>query len=283
MRIAALRIAVLVALTAAGCGRPLRPAPVVELPAPVVEPPAPVAEAPPAKAAEPPPTPPPAQKGPCVPGTPVDLDKLYQPFAGSFSEAGRDEMIGGFVCAPEEGDRGGQALVRRTDGVWRMVRYVPLTGSLFRCENLRLSNGRDLPICHGGTVSYGEMSSRVVALDFTRPEDEAVRTLVGVVDTTDTACTGETELIVATIDGFVLRDLNHDGIPDVRVTVRVAKVHVRPQPPCQNWGFVGAGQPPPNLPKSPAQIIDFIAGGALLTPTPAGARVLKAIEAMRKP
>src|SRR6185436_7599995 len=112
-------------------------------------------------------------------------------------------------------------------------------------------------------------------LDYTKDVEQRVTSLVGVADTTDTACTGETDLVVAGIDRVELVDVDHDGHDDVRVRLRAAKFHVPKQPPCEHMGFAGAGQPPPNIPSPPTYTTELIAHGTELVPSPASAPVMK--------
>jgi hypothetical protein len=279
-----MRIAAFVVLAAAGCGRTVAPTLTLEQPrAPAaIALPNPISTVVEMIA----PAQPPAQapRMACAPGALVDLSRVYETLAGSFSGPGLDEMIGAVDGDPEQNSFPGEALIRRTNGVWTMVRVIPIypRTSLGSCQKLRLATGRELPICHRGSVSYGEMHDAIVAIDYTRPPEDEIVGLVAVADTTDTACTGRTELLIGSVVSVSLVDLNRDGNPDVRVVVRAAKIHVPPQPPCVDMGFAGAGQAPPHLPTPPPQTVDFIAQGEALTPTPGSARLLKAIAATMK-
>ncbi len=221
-------------------------------------------------------------------GTVVNLAKVQNKIEGSFLRPGVHEILGEMGCAPDgEQEWARVVAVRGDDGVFRveLVDAIDQTHheNIGSCQVLHTSVGRDLPICRRGAVSYGDVFESVVVLDYTKDADHFVTGLVGVADTTDTACTGETEPVVARVENVELVDVDHDGNDDVRVTVRAAKFHVPKQRPCERDGFGGHGQPPSHIPRPPAQRIDLIAHGTTFTPTPAGARVLKTLEKLRPP
>jgi hypothetical protein len=219
-------------------------------------------------------------------GAPVDAAKVFRPLAGSFTGPGLDEMVGDISCTPEGSDLGARVLLRRAGGVFTIVRFLVRPDShdtLHACQALRTAQGRDLAVCRLGAVSYGELDDSVVAFDYTKVAGEEMSTLVSLADTSGTACSGATDLLVGEIESVALVDVNHDGNKDVRVIVRAAKIHVPRQPPCAEMARSFVGPRPPNLRRPPPQTIDFIAQGAVLTPTPAGARILKALEAMGRP
>ena len=217
----------------------------------------------------------------------MDVAKVRNKIEGSFSRPGVHELIATMSCEPDGADAGARVLaVRDEGGVFKIAHAERLDGArtaITRCQVLHTSVGRDLPICRRSSVSYGAVFDGVVVLDYTKDPDDRVTHLVGVADTTDTACTGATDLVVGRLEMVELVDVDHDGNKDVRVTLRAAKLHVPKQPPCKRPGFAGSGQPPPNIPNPPAQTIDFIAHGTALTPTPAGARVMKTLEKLMPP
>jgi hypothetical protein len=230
--------------------------------------------------------PPPLPEGPCSEGAIVDPAKVYDKIEGSFSRPGVREMIGSMSCEPDGTGWGARILARRDEsGVFKMARAEALPGhsAIMRCQVLPTSEGRDLPICEQGSVSYGTVFSGVVVLDYTKDMENDIVSLVGVVDTTDTACQGKTELVVSKLMKVELVDVDSDGNKDVRATLRMARFHVPKQPPCKTFGFAGSLQPPPNIPNPPPQTVDFIAHGTVLTPTAASARVLKMLHKLMSP
>ncbi len=260
-------------------------------PSPVVAPP-PLASAPQASAVSPTstasaaPPPPRAPVWPCEDGAAVDPAKVNGKIEGSFSRPGAHEMVGTMSCEPSGG--GQEALIlaaRDQGGVFRIARTdsIAIHSNIGPCQVLSTSTGRDLPICRRGMVSWGEVDDAVVVLDYTRDAEDEVVTLTGVIDTTDMACTGKTDLVLGKLDSVELVDVDHDGNQDVRVTLRAARFHVPKQPPCERRGFAGSGKPPPNVPHPAPLTIDFIAHGTVLTPTAAGAGVLKMLEKLAPP
>jgi hypothetical protein len=230
--------------------------------------------------------PPPLPEGPCSEGAILDPAKVYDKIEGSFSRSGVREMIGSMSCEPDGGGWGARILARRDEsGVFKMARAETLLGHtvISECQMLPTSEGRDLPICRRIFVSYGLVFRGVVVLDYTKDVEDDIVLLVGIEDTTDAACHGKTDLVVGDLMKFELVDVDGDGNKDVRVTLRMARFHVPKQPPCKNFGWGGSGQPPPNIPHPLPQTVDFIAHGTVLTPTAAGARVLKMLDKLTPP
>jgi hypothetical protein len=236
-------------------------------------------------------TAPPSQaspEGPCEEGATVDVAKVEDKIEGSFSRPGVHEMIGDMSCEPDGGSEWARILARRDEsGVFKIVRVeglVPMYHQVIsRCQVLPTSEGRDLPICERGYVSYGDVFSSVVVLDVTKDYEDEIIFLLTVPDTTDTACHGETHLVVGELIKVELVDVDGDGNKDVRVSLRVQGFQVPKQPPCKNFGWGGSGQPPPNIPHPPLRTVDFIARGTVLKPTPAGERVLNMLGKLMPP
>lgn len=271
--------ALLVVALSAGCHAPAPPPPSVVAPSVSAAAPLPIPNTAPMAAA-------PLTPLPCSPGAPVDAAAIYHPLTGSFSGPGADEMIAEITCDPAGHDLGGRALLRRRAGVWTVARFFPRTdshSSVGECQVLRTSEGRELAVCQVSRASYGDLFWSVVVLDYARADGEELFSLVSIHDTTGTACTGVTELVVGSLSGVTLVDVNEDGNRDVRVRLRAAKVRVPRQPPCSSPGEITMGPTPPNLPQPALQTIDFLARGATLSPTPAGARILASIAALNGP
>jgi hypothetical protein len=210
----------------------------------------------------------------------VPADKVGNPVSGSFSAAGTDEVVGEIRC--QDDGLGGLALLRRTDGVLRTVRVDSGTHyheTLHTCSALRTSEGRDLAICKSGSAWHGTIGQVMEAIDYARPEQSDHTALVVVVDDTQTACTGQTDLAMGSLEGFELIDLDHDGHNDVRIVVRARKIRVPPQPPCEAIGtmFIMPSVPL-KLPQAPRIVLDFRARGATLVPTPATAQAVKKLN-----
>lgn len=222
---------------------------------------------------------PPQPLGPCERGATVDITKMSAQVPGSFSSPGLDEIAGELQC--EDFGLGGYALVRRVGDHFELVRIAPRVD--FRtnrneCRALRTSSGRDLLICREDSIAYGQHDQAVVAIDYARDEENDIMRLVSVSDTTDTSCNGGPDVVAAELEGYAIIDLDGDGALDVRVTVRAAKARVPPRPACV-MGSLGSGDPP-KVPRPPRQIVELLARGGVLTPTPASARVLTALAAL---
>ncbi|MFT3775334.1 MAG: hypothetical protein QM820_59050 [Minicystis sp.] len=265
----------------AGCAAPPLPsAPAVEIAAPS---PPPSATA--TVTAAPRPPPPPPEPPPCAPGSTIAPDHIFEPISGSFTAAGRDERVAEVACTPEGHDNGGHALLRHEGDAWKVVTFWPRTDyRVIRtdCRTLRLAEGRDLAVCRQGSAIYGDVADTVVLIDYAIYDEETGPTyLVSVLDNTGSACDGKREVVVGHVDRVEITDVDGDGVKDVRVTVRAAKVRIPKQPPCEHLGAAAGGPPPKNLPTPPLQKIDFITRGDKLVPTAAGARIIKAIEAMK--
>jgi hypothetical protein len=212
----------------------------------------------------------------------VPADEVRDPVSGSFSAAGTDEVVGEIKC--QGNDFGGLALLRRSDGVLRTVRAdrrIDYRQGLHTCSALRTSEGRDLAICKSGSAWNGTVYQGVTAIDYARPEESDHTGLVVVVDDIQTACTGQTDLAMGSLEGFELVDLDHDGHDDVRIVVRARKIRVPPQPPCEAIGSMSIiPSVPLKLPQAPRIVLEFRARGAALVPTPATAPAVKKLNAL---
>jgi hypothetical protein len=204
--------------------------------------------------------------------------------AGSFSAPNVDEIIGIIHCDPNGNDLGGLALLRRTDGVLKTVRFNPPFDNKVmepRCAALRTSEGRDLAICREGSARWGWVYEGVVAIDYARPEQEETL-LVSVVDNTGIQCYDEKqEMLMGTLEGFELLDVDHDGQKDVQIKVRAAKIRAPRQLRCETMRSEANTPSAPLMSfRAPRMLLDFRARGTALVPTHATAAALKKIDAM---
>jgi hypothetical protein len=227
-------------------------------------------ESAPATARSAPPPPEPHVAGPCEAGSIVDEHQVRDAVSGHFTAADADEVFGSIACDPSLIDLGAEVLFRRVNGGLETVRVKPNIDSRagwVDWRTFRLPSGRDLLVGRFDAVTYGEIDQALVAVDFSKGEEDDETVLVRAIDTTDTACTGATDLLIGGIDAVGRADVNRDGLDDLRVTVRELSVRVPPQPPCVSMGSLGAGQIPPNLPKAPPNVLELLLGPSGFTPS----------------
>jgi hypothetical protein len=209
---------------------------------------------------------------PCSPGALVADADVLEPVMGHFTAPDVEEIVGWIGCRPDNIDLGANALLRRSPRGLETVLAVPLFDSRISrsgCTAFRARSGRDLLVCRDGSAMYGVLDQSVVVIDFTKDPDDGETHLVRAVDTTDTACTGETQLLIGGVDTVEHVDLDHDAYDDLRITVREISVRVKPQPPCVQMGSIGAGQIPDHLPAAPRIKLDFVMGSNGFVPTAA--------------
>ncbi len=135
----------------------------------------------------------------------------------------------------------------------------------------RLASGRDLLICRGGYTGQGENDSSLFVFDYTLLKDHRSQTLITTSDTLAT-CQGGDQ-VTGSIEGIELRDLNHDGIPDLVVAVKAAKVKI-PDGQEENCGAHM------KLPPIKSQEIDFLFSNGSFKVAPWSARAKQSIEAL---
>jgi hypothetical protein len=124
----------------------------------------------------------------------------------------------------------------------------------------------------GDSTNMGVVASSVGTYDFTAPGERAWQLLLSVEDTTY-SCLSDT-VTVASLEKIEFLDLNNDGMPDLRVTVRWAdkiKVPARYKENCHD-GF----EPP----QAPLRRIDFLFDGKEFHVAPGSAKTLKLVNAL---
>jgi hypothetical protein len=140
---------------------------------------------------------------------------------GSFSSPGAVEAVGDFNgCEDHASTANFNASVffRKTAGKWRMVDYIRTETS--KCQLYSLPVGRDILLCRGFSGHAEESEEWIFSLQFLKDGDWREEKLFGTVNTWG-AC-GPTD-VEGSISNFELVDLNHDGVPDLRITAKVGR------------------------------------------------------------
>jgi hypothetical protein len=196
---------------------------------------------------------------------------LYGVIYGSFTRAGNQEAVANFSgCEPHANNFGGSVLFEKSPQGWKVKNYAAgfISGE---CLKYRLASGRELLICRGGYSGQGENDSSLFVFDYTLPKEQRSQRLLRTSDTLATCQSGDQ--VTGSIEGIELRDLNHDGLPDIAVSVKAAKVHV----PDGREQDCGAHL---KLPAVKPQEIDFLFSGGSFKVAPWSARTQDSIDAL---
>jgi hypothetical protein len=201
--------------------------------------------------------------------TPVFL--LESVIYGSFTRAGVREAVASFSgCEPHSHNFGGSILLEKAPSGWQVESYHPAFIS-DQCFKYPLKSGRDILLCEGETGGQGEMDTWLFTYDYARPERHQAKTLVSTIDTVSHCLPGDQ--FVGSIERVQLRDLNHDGMPDLMVSVKAGKVHI-PSGHESNC--------PGNLSLPPVKTyeLDFLFSDETFEIAPWNARTKQAVEAV---
>ncbi len=140
---------------------------------------------------------------------------------GSFTRPGVREAVADFGgCLPHAAGEGGAVLLEKKDSGWKFESFGG-GGLTNDCMKYPLNSGRDELICKGEYHAQGELSTSLYAVDYSAPERDRGETLLTVYDTV-AACLSD--INVGSIEDVQLRDLNHDGMPDIVVHVKAAEM-----------------------------------------------------------
>jgi hypothetical protein len=140
---------------------------------------------------------------------------------GSFTAPGvRELAVTFFGCEPHSSNWGGTALYRREKDAWSLASYTSGVRP-DRCQPYRLREGRDVLICQWSDAHQSIGRTDVFAYDFVAPDRKCWTPLVDFVDDSS-LCEGEPgkTLTSSNLDRVQIRDVNRDGILDVRVEGR---------------------------------------------------------------
>jgi hypothetical protein len=197
--------------------------------------------------------------------------ELRKLLTGAFTRAGSKEVLAEFFgCEPHVYNFGGTLILDQAGPTLKRVRWVP--GPIGLVRTYRLTSGRDLVLSQGGYTGQGISTGWVSTYDFAKREPE-VQTLVSIEDESGNACQAE-RIKTGYISKLEFPDLNGDGKPDLRVTVRsgVAKVPARYRVNCDE-DF--------KPPEPPAYTIDFLFDGKSFHVAPSSAATLRRVNAAR--
>jgi hypothetical protein len=196
--------------------------------------------------------------------------ELRKVLTGSFTAAGENETLAEFFgCEPHAANFGGILLLERSGSELRRVRFFP--GVIGILRTWRMNNGRDIVLSQGGYTGQGVSTGWVSTYEFPAKGDPVQHTLVQVEDNSGVYC--QTDRIeIGYIPKLEFPDLNGDGIPDLRVTVRwgSAKVPEKFREHCE------LDYKPP---EAPAYTIDFLFDGQAFRVAPGSAATLRRITA----
>ena len=150
-----------------------------------------------------------------------DFFDLQTVIYGSFSAPGAQESVADFCgCENHASTPNFHASVflRKTSDGYRMVDYIRTETS--KCQLDPLPGGRDILVCQGFSGHAEESEEWIFSLQFLKDGGWRQTDLFGVANTWG-AC-GPTD-VEGSISRFDLLDLNHDGVPDLRITAKVGR------------------------------------------------------------
>lgn len=203
-------------------------------------------------------------------GSAFELRAVMQ---GAFARAGASELLAEFFgCEPHANNFGGTLLLRQSGAAWRRVSYAP--GMIGLVRSFRLKNDRDLVLERGGYTGQGETTEWVSTHDFAAKGDSAEHTLLSLQDTSLLYCESES-VQIGDFAKLEFPDLNGDGLPDLRITVRSGKVTVPAM-------YHGNCEKPFKPPQVPTYQIDFLFDGKTFHVSPQSAGTLRRVSAENK-
>lgn len=196
--------------------------------------------------------------------------ELRTVLGGSFTRPGASEMLAEFYgCEPHAANFGGTALLEKAGPKWRRVRYAAGVVGLVRAYSR--VDGRDIVLDQGGYTGQGTSTGWISFYDFSAKPDPAEHTLFRVEDTLGNACQLD-RVSLAYIEKLEFPDLNGDGKPDLRATVRWGRATV----PAKFRGKCMEDFKPAS---PPAYTIDFIFDGRNFRVAPGSAATLRKVAA----
>jgi len=190
---------------------------------------------------------------------------------GSFTRTGAEEAVANFSgCEPHANNFGGSILLEKSPSGWKAKSYQ--AGFISdQCLKYRLRAGRDLMLCEGGYTGQGEIDSQLFIFDYALQGDHQTNTLLSTMDNVGACLPGDK--IVGSIESVHLRDLNHDGMPDLVVTLKAGKV----KPPAGHEQDCGDS---PVLPAVKTQELDFLFDDGTFKVAPWSAKAKQAVDAV---
>lgn len=150
--------------------------------------------------------------------------ELRQVLEGSFTRRGADELVAEFFgCEAHVANFGGTLLMEKAGEKWRRVHYSP--GVIGMMRSYARQDGRDLVLLQAGYTGQGTTTAWISSALFSPKADPVERVLMRVEDTSGNGCESE-QISIGYFDNIEFPDLNADGRPDLRVSVRWGKEKV---------------------------------------------------------
>jgi hypothetical protein len=206
-----------------------------------------------------------------VPGSDTPNFSLKSVIYGSFTRTGASEAVAGFSgCEPHSDNYGGSVLLEKAPTGWKAKSYQPAFISN-RCLKYPLKSGRDMLLCEAGDSVQGAVYARLFTFDYAQPEQHRDETLISTTDTVNTCMPGDHT--VGSIEQVQLRDLNHDGMADLVVSIKAARVQIREGQEENCPDKLG-------LPPVKVQELDFLFTGETFKIAPWSAQAKQAMEAL---
>jgi hypothetical protein len=160
-------------------------------------------------------------------------------------------------------------LIEKAGEKWRRVRYAP--GVIGIVRTYARNDGRDIVLDQGGYTGQGITTGWLSTYVFSTKSELAERTLMRVEDTSGNACQSE-QVALGYIEKLESTDLNADGAPDLRVTLRWGRAKV----PAEFQGNCDKDFEPP---EAPTYKIDFLFDGTTFHVAPGSAATLRKVSA----
>jgi hypothetical protein len=196
--------------------------------------------------------------------------ELRNVLKGAFTRPGANQVLAEFYgCEPHAYNFGGTLLLEASGSKLRRVHYYQGIIGIVRGYPLR--SGREIVLSQAGYSGQGTSTGWVSTYDFSTHPDPTENALIRVEDTTGNACQMD-RVKVGYISKLEFPDLNGDGIPDLRVTVRSGQANV----PARNRGKCEEDF---RAPEVPAYQIDFLFDGTGLRIAPESAATLRRLSA----
>ena len=196
--------------------------------------------------------------------------ELYKVLEGSFTKPGASEMLAeSSGCEAHVANFGGTLLLEKAGEKWRRARYNSGVVGIVRA--FQRKDGRDIVLDQGGYTGQGESTGWLSTLVFSTKSDPVEHTLMRVQDTSENACQAD-RVSIGYIENLEFPDLNGDGNPDVRVTVRWGQAKVPSE-------FKGNCEKEFEPPQAPAYTVDFLFDGTTFHVAPGSVATLRKVSA----
>jgi hypothetical protein len=169
--------------------------------------------------------------------TGADGWKFSSVLYGHFSAADADEaLVRTSGCESHANSFGGDFLLQRIKGSWKMVRYASGATADDHCQKLTWTDGRDATVCETGDMHQGIASDAVQLLlfDATKPPDDDFNGTSFLLTTDESAnCGLEPEphakprrIQIANVDSVKLLPSETAGRQDVSVQTTISRVQL---------------------------------------------------------